>query len=326
MPDVIDIHVILPPRTLLTDIAGPLDILRLANEFQAARRFRIHCHGVGETQTSSVGLILAGLEPLPDRLADGAVVIVSGNASGPDDNAAVETERDRIVEWLSATIVPGIRLLTICSGALLAARAGLLDDHACTTHFSLIDRLARIAPRARPRDNCLFVEDGERWTSAGISAGTDLMLHFVERICGPDVAAAIAREMLIYIRRTGAEPQASPWLAGRNHLHPAIHRVQDAIAADPARPWTVEALAAIAATSPRHLSRLFGDNAGMAIPAYVNMLRIERARALIETSRLDMERIAEKSGFSSSRQLRRAWSRFNDGPPARLRGRAAKAE
>ena len=93
----------------------------------------------------------------------------------------------------------------------------------------------------------------------------------------------------------------SPWLEGRNHIHPAVHRVQDAIAADPSRAWTLAALARIANTSARHLSRLFNEHAGMGLPEYINRLRVSLARELIGQTRLDMERVAERSGFGSAR-------------------------
>ena len=148
-----------------------------------------------------------------------------------------------------------------------------------------------------------------------MTAGIDLMLHLVARLCSPPVALAVARHLVVYLRRGGADPQLSPWLEGRNHIHPAVHRVQDAIAADPSRAWTLTALARIAHTSARHLSRLFNEHAGIGLPAYINRLRVSLARDLLGQTRLDMERVAERSGFASARQLRRAWQRSYATPP-----------
>ncbi len=170
-----------------------------------------------------------------------------------------------IVDWLRACVRPGHTLMTICSGALLAARAGLLDGYSCTTHHAECGELAALAPRAKVLDNRLFVIDGERYTSAGVTAGLDLMLNVVSSLAGHACALAIARHLVLYLRREGADPQISPWLAGRNHLHPAVHRVQDAIIANPAENWTLTRLAKIANTSSRHLSRLFNEHAGMNI-------------------------------------------------------------
>jgi transcriptional regulator GlxA family with amidase domain len=210
-------------------------------------------------------------------------------------------------------------LVSICSGALLAGRAGLLDGHECTTHFDSCEDLARLAPRAHVVENRLYVEDRERLTSAGVTAGIDLMLHLVGRFTDTACAVAVARFLVVYLRRGGADPQLSPFMEGRNHLHPVIHRVQDAIASDPARVWTLGALSRIAGASPRHLSRLFNDHAGMSVPDYVNRLRIGLARELLGHTRLDMERVAERAGFASTRQLRRAWARVYRTPPSAAR-------
>jgi len=210
-------------------------------------------------------------------------------------------------------------VMTICSGALLAARAGLLDGYSCTTHHAECGELAALAPQAKVLDNRLFVIDGERYTSAGVTAGLDLMLNVVSSLAGHACALAIARHLVLYLRREGSDPQISPWLAGRNHLHPAVHRVQDAIIANPTENWTLTRLAKIANTSSRHLSRLFNEHAGMNMTTYINSLRVALAHQLLTSSRLDMERVAERTGFASSRQLRRAWRRSYDTPPAALR-------
>ena len=168
-------------------------------------------------------------------------------------------------------------------------------------------------------ENRLYVADGNCCSSAGVTAGTDLMLHLVAELCTPAVALAVARHLVVYLRRSGSDPQLSPWLEGRNHIHHAVHRAQDAIAADPSRAWTLATLARIASTSPRHLSRLFNEHAGMGLPEYINRLRVSLARELIGQTRLDMERVAERSGFGSARQLRRAWRRSYATPPHVLR-------
>ena len=121
------------------------------------------------------------------------------------------------------------------------------------------------APAARVKENRLYVEDGERLTSAGITAGVDLMLHIVAGMAGHATALAVARYLVVYLRRGGADPQLSPWLEGRNHIHPAVHRAQDAVGADPAHGWSLGALARVSATSSRNLSRLFNEDAGMGV-------------------------------------------------------------
>ncbi len=324
-PVAIPVWVVLPPRTLLLDVAGPVEVLRKANLEQNNVRFEVRYVGASASVTSSIGLTLAQIGPLPKSLPDGALVLLVGSADlvlGADGpmTAAHLAEDAAIVDWLAKTIRPGHKLVAICSGALLAGRAGLLDGYFCTTHHGCCAELAALAPRARVLENRLFVEDGERFTSAGITAGIDLLLHLVANLTSVACALAVARYLVVYIRRGGADPQLSPWLEGRNHMHPAIHRVQDAIMADPARSWTLVELSRIAFASPRHLSRLFNEQAGMSITDYVNRFRVALARELLAQTRLDMERVAERSGFASARQLRRAWGRFNAAPPRDARG------
>ena len=331
-PRVLPVVVVMPPRTLLLDVAGPLEVLRKANLVQDRIRFAVSYAGPRPRITSSIGLDLSGIGPLPARLPEDALVVVPGSAGpvlgreedapGQADDAGAEAE---IVSWLERSVGPGRMLVSICSGALLAARAGLLDGRACTTHHGCCAELASLAPRARVMENRLYVEDGPRLTSAGITAGIDLMLHLVARLVDVACAVAVARYLVVYLRRGGGDPQLSPWLAGRNHLHPVIHRVQDAIAADPARAWSVRQLGALAHASPRHLSRLFNDNTGHSVTDYLAMLRVALARELLSQTRLDMEGVAARCGFGSARQLRRAWSRFNGSPPRDARPEPAGA-
>jgi transcriptional regulator GlxA family with amidase domain len=323
---VVPVFVVLPPHTLLLDVAGPVEVLRKANQLQDRVRFDVTYVGPSSGVTSSIGLRIAGIGDLPEILPDHCIVVVSGNAEvilpaspagQPDPDR--EAHESAIVEWLRTAIRPGITLVSICSGALLAARAGLLDGRECTTHFGSCADLARLAPKARVVENRLFVEDGERLTSAGITAGIDLMLHLVGGLTEPGIAVAIARYLVVYLRRGPGDPQMSPWMEGRNHIHPVIHRVQDAIATDPARSWSLDTLARLSGASPRHLSRLFNEQTGMSVPDYVNRLRVALAREILGQTRLDMERVAERAGFASSRQLRRAWSRFHAAPPRTAR-------
>lgn len=324
MTRIVPVLVVLPPRTLLLDVAGPIEVLRNANRVQDAVRFEVRYVGAVTSVITSIGLELKGVLPLPERIEEGTMVVLSGSATGILGGSDWPTEADRagdaaIVAWLRQRIGAGHRLVGICTGALLAGRAGLLNGRMCTTHFECIDDLAASAPSAKVLQNRLFVEDGPVFTSAGITAGIDLMLHVVAHLTDPSCAASVARNLVVYLRRSGSDPQLSPWLEGRNHIHPAVHRAQDAIAAEPARNWRLEDLARAAAASPRHLSRLFNAHAGMTIADYTNRLRVALARELLTQTRLGMEHVAERAGFASARQLRRAWGRFYDEPPSRTR-------
>src|SRR5260370_25950873 len=171
------VYVVFPPRTLLLDVAGPLEVLRVANRVQQAIRFDVHYVGPAESVLTSIGIALTGIEPLPRSLPDDAMLVVAGDVgevmsaspqfeAADDDRGAEAT----IVAWLRARIPPSHKLACICSGALLAWRAGLLDGYACTTHHSCCADLAKLAPKAKVLENRIYVQAGERFTSAGVTS------------------------------------------------------------------------------------------------------------------------------------------------------------
>jgi len=327
---------VVTPRALLLDVAGPAEAFRLANQVRIghgdAPRFVLRYTGAASSVDSSVGLGLAGLEPFPERLDAPTWLVLVGQPSamlGKADRATSAT-----TAWLNRVMRPLLlapdtphRLVTICSGTLLAARAGLLEDRRCTTHHGLLDELRRLAPRAQVVDNRVFVLDGALASSAGVTAGIDLALHLIAQTCGDAVAAAVAKDMVVYLRRTPNDPELSPLLAHRHHLHPAVHRVQDAVSASPEHDWDMAALADAAHVTQRHLLRLFGEHAGVSPLHYLEKIRLERARQTLQRG-ASVTRAAEAAGFSSDLQLRRAWTRHWGGSPrdafvARMKSGAA---
>ncbi|MGL3608237.1 GlxA family transcriptional regulator [Rhizobium sp. G187] len=317
--EVIPVLILVPPDTLLIDIAGPLEVLRYANQEQDRVRFDYHYISAERRQQTSIGLFLDGLEPLPDRLPGNAVLVISGSLSVGKGEMMRDPQLKTLTRWLAGSVRHDTRLVTICSGALLAAAAGLMEGYECTTHSDCLGTLRQLAPTATVLENRLYVEDRHRFSSAGISTGIDLMLHIVSRFVSPQAALAAARKMVIYLRRSGQDPQLSPWLSGRNHIHPAIHRAQDAIMADPARQWSLQGLAEIAHLSERHLSRLFREHVGQSVVDYINLMRVTLAQELLKQSRLDMESLALRAGFASSRHMRRVFSQHHGVPPSQFR-------
>jgi transcriptional regulator GlxA family with amidase domain len=308
---------VLTPNVLLLDYAGPAEALRMAAEMGGDLLLH-HCAPTPRLGTS-LTVELGGLSALPPELPPNSLVIVTGNACEAQDYARPEAHA--VVDWLRRAPRADTCTASICSGALLLAAAGLLDHRRCTTHHSLIDDLRAAAPTARVLENRVFVEDGPVLTSAGVTTGIDLALYLIERHAGADLAARVARRLVVYQRRSGHDQQLSPWLAHRNHLHPAVHRAQDAIAQEPARAWTLAELAARAHVSARHLSRLFAEHARIGVLAYQQHLQIAQARELLADGRLSVERVAELSGFNSARDFRRVWQRHEaDTPSARCRG------
>lgn len=312
---------VLLPNVLMLDLAGPAEVLRLAAQVEdsTAVEFDLQYVSPVETLQTSIGLPLTGLAPLPPTLAPGTLVVLVGSTSKVTKacQQAFDSASSVLTQWLQAVFAPsGEKLVCVCAGALSAARAGLLDGRQCTTHHALCASLQSMAPKARVLENRLYVTDGNISCSAGVTAGIDLMLHWVAELAGPRLACAVARDMVVYMRRSGADPQLSAWIAGRNHLHPAVHRVQDAVAAAPCEPWTVTRMASLACTSSRHLARLFHEHVGISPLDYLHTLRLTVARELLVESTLDMETVAERAGFGSARHLRRIWGKYEAGTPS----------
>jgi transcriptional regulator GlxA family with amidase domain len=312
---------VLLPNVLMLDLAGPAEVLRLAAQAEdgAGIDFDLQYVSPVPALQTSIGLPLAGLAPLPPSLAPGTLVVLVGSTSkvSKAQQQAFESASDTLTQWLQSVFAPsGQRLVCVCAGALSAARAGLLDGRQCTTHHALCAALQALAPKARVLENRLYVTDGPVSCSAGVTAGIDLMLHLLAELAGPRLACSVARDMVVYMRRSGADPQLSAWITGRNHLHPAVHRVQDAITAAPCEAWTVTRMAELACTSSRHLARLFHEHVGISPLDYLHTLRITVARELLMASSLDMETVAERAGFGSARHLRRIWNKYEVGTPS----------
>lgn len=315
-----EVWFVLPPGVVLLDFAGAAEAFRIARAFGADFRLRVAAPiDPGQPASTSLGLGLAGVEPLPESLPAGALLIVCGAAG--DAKASDSRDARAIARWLRRA-GPGRRLACICSGALIAARAGLLDGRRCTTHHSLVGALRAIAPHAEVLDSRVFVEDGGVYTSAGITAGIDLALHLIAEIASPRLSAEVAREMVVYLRRAPDDPALSPWLQGRNHLDMRVHRVQDALARRPEQDWPLARLAELGHMSVRTLTRRFREAAGMSVHDYHARLRVALARQALAVGD-SVEAAAAQAGLGSARQLRRLWAAHAEATPGAHRRRRA---
>jgi transcriptional regulator GlxA family with amidase domain len=312
---------VLLPRVVLLDLAGPADAFRNANT-KVPGSYRLRFTAPSAKLDAAIGLELGNLEPLPSRLPDGAILVLTGVAGAMPLDAP---ETRLVTEWLASGVTDNTLLLCVCSGSVLAAKAGLLAGRECTSHFAYIEALREVEPRARVLDNRIFVEDGSVFTSAGVTAGLDLALYVIGQQLGARVAADVARDLVVYLRRSGTDPALSPWVAHRNHLHPAVHRVQDAVVRDPTAKWTASQLSNVACTSARNLARLFAEHAQCSPLDYVQLIRFAFAKELITQSKLDLERVAAKAGFRSAQHLRRVWARWESQPPSAFRPREQHA-
>lgn len=302
----IDVWFVMLPGVLSLDMTGPAETFALAGD-----AFRLHYIGPQPDVATSIGLTMSGIAPLPDRLPAGSLLVLPGVA---DSSLHFSTPAALAVQHWLMRQQPDIQrqaitVMCVCSGAILAAKSGLLHGKHCTTHHDVLARLRTAAPGAVIKENRIFVQDDNLWTSAGITSGIDLALHLINRLCGPEKALAVAREMVVWFRRSGDDPQLSPWLRYRNHLHPAIHRAQDALTAEPQRGWHLADIAAMAHVSPRHLTRLFQEHLGISVRDYLEQLRLAIAQQWLRQGR-GVEHAAIAAGFSSPRQFHRAKQRL----------------
>lgn len=321
------------PQSLALDWAGPAEALRIANAVLAEQgklpAFAVEFVGPVPNPKTSVGVRLCEVAPLP-ALADDAgpplwIVLLGqpGNAVDVTSPAARS-----LLDWLRGLHpVAGRReLVCVCAGSILAAHAGLLDGRDATTHHQHLDELRTVAPRCHVVANRVFVAAGAVWSSAGVTTGIDLMLHRIAARCGALVAARVAETLVVALRRGPADPELSPFLAHRGHLHLQLHRLQDAICQQPQSDWTVESMARIACVSPRHLGRLFALHAGTTPLHYLQRIRLSTAEAALRAG-ARVGQAAALAGFTSDVQLRRTWARLGSAgaSPSRLRGVADAA-
>ncbi len=300
------------PEVEVLDLAGPVQAFHEANACGADYDvgYEVHTCALEPRVRTGQGLWLSDLEPLPEVGPEDLVVVPGARMD------VLQKIAPAFLRWLRRAHEAGAHVASVCTGAFALGEAGLLDGRQCTTHWTRLEDLERRFPRAKVLTNRLFVEDGRITTSAGIASGIDMALALVERRHGPLVAAAAAREMVVYVRRDGSHRQQSVYLEYRTHLHAGIHRVQDWLIAHPDERATLAGLARIAALSPRHLTRVFRQATGVSIQEYRTRLRLERARDLLRDPGLTVEAVAARCGFESARQLRRVWKEAFGTPPS----------
>lgn len=220
--------------------------------------------------------------------------------------------------WLRQADKAGATICSICTGAFTLAAAGLLKGKECTTHWKYTERLQKDFPDAKVLSNRLFVKSGHIYTSAGVTTGLDMALALLEERFGPEFAYKIAREMVVYIRRDGTEPQDSIYMQYRSHVNDDIHTVQDWIVRHLPKKIKVEELAALIYTSPRNLTRQFKKSTGITVGEYMEKLRVEKAVHLLNSNH-KVGAVTEQCGLQSANQLRHIIRKHTGSLPSALR-------
>lgn len=219
-------------------------------------------------------------------------------------------DNDLLVATIRRAAQHSRRVVSVCAGALLLGAAGLLDGRRATTHWMFLDDLVERCPQTTVERDPIFVGDGHVYTSAGVTAGIDLSLAMVEADHGPDLARQVARYLVVFMQRPGGQAQFSVRLKSAAVAPKSTLRdLLDAIAADPAADYRLPALSALAGYGERHLTRMFTKELGMSPARYVEQVRIEAARSMLETSDASLELIARRTGLGSVETMRRMFLR-----------------
>ncbi len=314
MPKRIVILVVPPVDEL--DLVGPVEVFGTANRLLAGKPYSV------EIVTTARDLVIAGEHGLSMlahrdyRVAAGradSVLVVCGLGARSTRDAALGS-------WLRRAATTSRRLGSVCVGAFLLAEAGLLDGRRATVHWKYARELADRHPALTVESRATWVRDGNLYTSAGISAGIDLALAWVEADFGAAASLKIARELVLFLRRPGGQDQVSVSLASQAaHTRP-MHELQLWMMEHLDRALSVEALAERVGMSPRNFARVFAAEFGTTPARYLLQLRVEAARRLLEQTDKALVQVAKACGFRSVDVMRRAFARGLGTTPARYRG------
>jgi transcriptional regulator GlxA family with amidase domain len=313
-----DVLVVLFDGVQSLDVTGPLEVFAGANRWNAAGGgqpfYRVRTAGPGGSpvRTSS------GITVTPDADLDGEwpgdLLLVPGGEGtrqpGPD-----------LTGWLGER-APGARqVMSVCTGAFLLAATGLLAGRTVTTHWAYCAGLAQRFPDVNVLAEPVYVRDGDLLTSAGVTCGIDLALAVVEEDLGRDAALAVARHLVVFLRRPGNQAQFSAQLASQFARRPPLRAVQQWITEHPGDDLSVPALAQRASLSARQFSRVFTAEVGVTPGRYVGQVRLEAARRQLEDTADSIEQIASACGYGTPETMRQAFLRTLGVGPSEYRNR-----
>lgn len=302
------------------DVVGPLEVFAGARDAQTARRAKDPGYApviaAGARTVTTSGGVTIGAHVLLARPGPIDTLVVAGG-----EGARRAAEDAAVVGAVRRAAARARRVSSVCTGAFVLAAAGLLDGRRAATHWAWCDALARAYPRVRVERDPIFVRDGRVWTSAGVTAGIDLALAMVEDDLGRDVASLVARHLVVFVRRAGGQSQFSAQLAAQAAERPSLRDLQAWIVEHPDAALDVPALARRAGMSVRHFGRTFRAEIGVSPAGYVDRVRVETARRLLETTARSVDEVATAAGFGTPEALRRAFARRVGVSPREYRNR-----
>jgi transcriptional regulator GlxA family with amidase domain len=298
------------------DVVGPHEVFSAATQLGADYSVRLVSVDGAPVRAES-GLQLLPDGPLPAPESVGTLIMPGGRGI----HAAAADPR--LAGWVASTAVVATRVASVCSGAFMLAKLGLLDGKCATTHWARADRLAAEYPAVDVQPDPIFIRNGKVWTSAGVTAGMDLALAMVDDDHGGEIAQTVARWLVMYMRRPGGQSQFATPVWSPPAQRPAVRAAQDLIHAQPEADLRVPVLAGLVGMSPRHFSREFTRQVGMAPGQYIEQVRLETARRLLESEPVTVVVAARRAGFGSAETMRQAFVRRLGVPPDDYRRRFA---
>ncbi len=312
------------PGSGLLNVAGPWEVLGHTNDILGRSAYTMEILGPSAPLVRSrFGLHLAEVRPLPqrvERVADIAIV-----AAGTPHPPVPEPEQ-QLVDWLRKHHRRFETVVSICTGAFVLGGAGVLDGKRVTTHWNFLDVLRERFGAAQVVDQGIYSQDGNLWTSAGVAAGIDLTLALVERDHGRDVAMAVARRLVLFLRRSGNQAQFSAALQRQSKEPARLRDLSTFVVEHAAEPLSVERLAKATGMSVRSLSRWCRQELGESPAEFVRRLRLDEARRLLEDTTLPLKDISSRTGLGDAATLWRVFTRRLGITPAAYRERFSGRE
>lgn len=309
---------LVPPKVQLLDITGPAHLFYEANIYGE----NIETHYLSLNQDTEViscaGISLGQLKPFDSfELTENDILFIPGLESNLFFEEGFVDKHQAFFDWLKNQARNSSKICSVCTGAYILGFAGLLDGKDCTTHWKYFEDFQARFPKTKLRSDRILVQDGTIYSSAGVSSGIDLALYVIEELYGPVFASKIAKEVVVYLRRTENDPQLSVFLQYRNHIETRIHKTQDILAQNLSRKQNIETLAESVHMSPRNLTRLFKKTTGITIGDFLNKLRVELAIKLLSDGS-KVSTVANACGLKSSNQLRFLLKKYTSELPSKL--------
>ena len=320
------IVILVPENVSILDVAGPLDVFTKAKEC-----VRENDQAMDRTYTTHV---LSFDSLIQVNTSSGLPIITEGGIESVNyeidtilvaGNSTLKVIPQSLLDWLNDKTDKVRRMGSICAGAFVLAKAGILDGRRATTHWMVCDKLAKLYPEVKVETDPIFVKDGNVYTSAGISTGMDLSLAMVEEDFGRDMAVAVARRLVLFLKRPGNQSQFSNILNYQSVDYEPIKVIQDWIVDHLDDELTVEMLAEKAMMSPRNFARVFLRETGITPAKYIEKIRLETARRRLEETRLTLDEISTECGVGNADGLRRLFLRHMKTTPSDYRKSFATA-